>query len=188
MYFNSTPILAIIPVLLTTACQQQTPSGISPQAMADAIHTVIDSDRAAYTKFIVNRLAFKEKVINASEHWEDEKALLLPAQMFRAGAEIAADKQDEFSYTLLSEWPINKQNEAKTELEKQGLQQVSATGGNFYGEEVLGDRKYFTAIYPDIAVADACVECHNDHKDSPRTDFKIGDVMGGVVIRIPLGS
>ena len=31
-----------------------------------------------------------------------------------------------------------------------------------------------------------CVSCHNDHKDSPRRDFKIGEVMGGVVIRIPV--
>jgi hypothetical protein len=30
------------------------------------------------------------------------------------------------------------------------------------------------------------VSCHNDHKDTPRTDFKLGDVMGGVVIRVPL--
>ena len=26
----------------------------------------------------------------------------------------------------------------------------------------------------------------NAHKDSPRRDFKLGDVMGSVVIRIPL--
>jgi Protein of unknown function (DUF3365). len=46
--------------------------------------------------------------------------------------------------------------------------------------------KYFTAVYPDVAVTAACVTCHNEHKDSPKTDFKIGEVMGGVVIRVPL--
>ena len=25
----------------------------------------------------------------------------------------------------------------------------------------------------------------NFHKDSPRKDFKLGDVMGGIVIRVP---
>jgi hypothetical protein len=30
------------------------------------------------------------------------------------------------------------------------------------------------------------VTCHNGHKDSPRTDFKEGDVLGGVVLRIPI--
>ena len=55
-------------------------------------------------------------------------------------------------------------------------------------QEKLGDTKYFTAVYPDYGVAPACVTCHNDHKDSPKHDFKIGDVMGAVVNRIPLGT
>jgi hypothetical protein len=35
-------------------------------------------------------------------------------------------------------------------------------------------------------VAQACITCHNDHKDTPKKDFKMGDVMGAVVIRIPV--
>lgn len=172
-------------VFVVSGCFEQK-AGISPQKMADAIHTVIESDRTAYTKYIVNRLAVKENIIKASEHWEDEKTLLLPAQMFRAGAEIAAEKQDYFSYALISPWALNKKNEPKTDVEKNGLQKIVETGKEFYGEETLGDKRFFTAIYPDIAVADACVECHNNHEDTPKSDFKIGDVMGGVVIRIPL--
>ncbi len=45
------------------------------------------TDRAVYTKVIVNRLTKKDKVIKASEHFEDDKALALPAQMLRFGAE-----------------------------------------------------------------------------------------------------
>ena len=63
---------------------------ISPKTMADALHLVMDSDRAVYTRKIVNRLAAKEKVITASEHFEDDKALVLPAQMFRFGSEMVA--------------------------------------------------------------------------------------------------
>jgi len=173
-------LLAILP-----GCFEQK-SAVTPQAMTDAIHIVIESDRTAYTKYIVNRLAVEENVIKATEHWKDEKTLLLPAQMFRAGAEIAAEKQDNFSYALLSQWALNKKNDPKTEVEKAGIKQITETGKNFYGEETFGDKKYFTAIYPDVAVAEACVKCHNEHEDTPKKDFKIGDVMGGVIIRIPL--
>ncbi len=160
---------------------------ISPQKMADALHSVMEADRTVYTKYIIQRLAKKEKVIKASEHWEDEKALVLPAQMFRYGSELVAEKEPGFSYSLLSKWPINKQNKPKTDMEKKGLEYIAANPGlNFYGEEELGSQKYFTAVYPDMAVAEACTSCHNNHKDSPRTDFKLGEVMGGVVIRIPL--
>ena len=168
-----------------------TPS-ITPKTMADALHLVMDSDRAVYTRKIVNRLAAKEKVITASEHFEDDKALVLPAQMFRFGAEMVAERASvnpdiNFNYSLLSLWPINKQNAPQTEAEKVGLQHiVDNKGENYYAEEELGGKKYFTAVYPDVAVAPVCASCHNEHKDTPRTDFKIGDVMGGVVIRIPL--
>ena len=85
---------------------------VSVKSMADALHLVMDSDRSVYTKKIVNRLVKKEKVIKASEHFEDDKALVLPAQMFRFGSELAmkrAEKLDDvdFSYTLQSLWPIN---------------------------------------------------------------------------------
>ena len=162
-------------------------AGVSPQKMADAVHTVLESDRTVYTKKIVNRLVNEEKVIKASEHWQDDKALLLPAQMFRAGAELVQKKTGDFSYALLSLWPINKQNKPKTSAEKEGLQAVIDNPNKpFYKEETLGNKNYFTAVYPDVAVAQPCVSCHNDHKDSPRTDFELGETMGGVVIRIPL--
>ncbi len=163
------------------------PKGISPQVFADGLHAVMDSDRAVYTKKVVNRLQNQEAVIKASEHWEDDKALPLPAQMFRMGAEIVSKKDVGFTYSLLSEWPINKQNAPETDVEKKGLDfVVKNKGKNFYSDEVLDGKTYFTAVYADTGVAEACVKCHNEHKDSPRKDFKIGDVMGGVVIRIPV--
>lgn len=161
----------------------------TPKQMADSLHLVMATDRAVYTKVIVNRLTKKDKVIKASEHFEDDKALALPAQMFRFGAEGVGEKTNDFNYSLMSLWPINKQNAPVTDLEKDGLQYIADNPGkNYYGEEELGGKNYFTAIYADPAVAPVCVSCHNEHKDSPRNDFKIGEVMGGVVIRIPVGG
>lgn len=176
--------------LAVSACSDSNASGgISPQVMADSLHAVMAADRTVYTKKVVNRLVKEDKVIKASEHWKDDQALPLPAQMFRFGAEMVAEKGAPFSYSLLSLWPINKQNAPKTDAEKEGLQFIADNPGqNYYKEEELGGTKYFTAVYPDPAVAPACVDCHNDHKDTPKSDFKIGDVMGGVVIRIPLAG
>lgn len=172
-------LLAAVPA----AAQQ---GGWSYKEIADALHSIMESDRTVYTRLIVNRLQNEEKVIKASEHWKDDKALVLPAQMFRYGSEMVAEKKANFSYSLLSMWPVNKQNAPKTAVEKEGLQAISDKGAPFYKEEMLGGKKYFTAIYPDKAIAKACVTCHNDHKDTPRRDFKMGDVMGGVVVRIPM--
>lgn len=184
-------ITAVVVLIFVAGCskpQAVATAGFSPKQMADGLFTVMSSDRAVYTKQVVNRLQNDEKVIKASEHWKDEKALPLPAQMFRMGAETVAEKNPGFTYALLSLWPINKQNAPKTDAEKVALKFVADSKGatNYYTEETLGGKKYFTAVYADVAVSPACVKCHNDHDDSPRNDFALDDVMGGVVIRLPI--
>lgn len=179
--------LALAAAVTTLAAGAAIAEGVTYKRMADALHAVMESDRTVYTRMVVNRLQGEEKVIKASEHWKDEKALPLPAQMFRYGAEMVAEKNAGFTYSLLSLWPVNKQNAPRTDAEKAGLEQIAKDPKKpYYTEETLGKTKYFTAVYADRAVSPACVTCHNEHRDSPRTDFKIGDVMGGVVLRIPM--
>ncbi len=161
--------------------------GISFRKVADMLYQVMSADREVYTRMVVQRLTVDNKVVTASEHFEDDTALPLPAQMFRFGAERVMDETEDFSYALLSLNPINKKNGPGTDLERKGLQfVVDNPGDNFYGEEKLGGERYFAAVYPDYAVVEACASCHNGHKDSPRRDIEVGDVMGGVVIRIPI--
>lgn len=183
--YKSATILACL-VSIITSNTSSAASEVSVQKMADAIFSVIEADRAVYTQKVVQRLQNEEEILTADEHWKEESALPLPAQMLRMGAERVSEKKSGFSYALLSLWAINNQNKPRTQLEKDALNVISSKKQNFYGEETLGGKKYFTAVYPDIAVSAACVDCHNDHKDSPKKDFKIGDTMGGLVIRIPL--
>ena len=176
----------VFAAILITSCVSVGAGQVSVKKMADAIFSVIEADRATYTQKVVQRLQNEEEVITAEEHWKQESALPLPAQMLRMGAERVAEKDSGFSYALLSLWAINKQNKPKTKFEKEALNAMTSNKQNYYGEEILGGQKYFTAVYPDIAVSKACVTCHNDHLDSPKKDFKIGDTMGGLVIRIPI--
>ena len=130
--FKLPPVTAL--ALAVNACSDSSASsGIQLQIMADALHSVVEADRTVYTKLIVNRLQNEEKLIKASEHWKDEKALVLPAQMLRDGAEMVAEKDARFSYSLLSLWPVNKQNAPKTDAERAGLKFVAENKGkNFY--------------------------------------------------------
>ena len=160
---------------------------IRPQDLADALHAVIAADRDVYSRVVVHRLQDEEKVIKASEHWQEEKALPLPAQMVRLGGEAVQQKGADFAYVLRSLWPINKKNSPETEVERAGLKFVAEhPQENYYAQETLGGRRYVVAVYPDAATSQSCVTCHNEHPHSPKKDFKLGDVMGGLVIRVPL--
>ena len=50
----------------------------------------------------------------------------------------------------------------------------------------LDDARWPGASERDVAVSQAGGNCHNSHVDSPRTDFALNDVTGGIVIRIPV--
>jgi hypothetical protein len=170
-----------------SACNKGPSHEVNARAVADAVHAVLEADRATYAEMVVERLQNQEKVIKATEHFKDEKTLPLPAQMFRMGSERAQKHGSPVHYALVSQWAINGQNSPKTAAETDGLQAVADTPKTpFYRTEKLGAKTYLTAVYADVAVAPACVSCHNEHRDSPKKDFKLGDVMGGVVVRVAL--
>ena len=135
----------------------------------------------------VDLLADARALGSVSRHALDAATRLRALERLTDAEEVAA-KNAGFTYALLSLWPINKQNSPKTEAEKAGLQFVAENKGatNYYTEETLGGKKYFTAVYADVAVSKACVMCHNGHTDTPKDDFELNDVMGGVVLRIPI--
>ena len=188
--------LAVTAIALPSCSESEASSGpsgeFSAQELADSLNVVLRSDRKVYARDIVTRLG-KEGILKAHEEWQANKTLLLPAQAFRRGAEevdLIEDKSVSFSYSLQSLWPLNMENAKKRTPEvMKGLQHgVDTNGENFYGEEEIGGQQYFIAIYPDKAVAAACWECHNDHENrlEEYPEFKQGDVMGGIVIRIPI--
>ena len=100
---------------------------------------------------------------------------------------LAADETDNDDYwlSLRSLTPINYANGPLTPLEEQGLQYVMTNPDKaFYAEDDSAGQPSTVAIYADVASVEACVTCHNNHPESPRRDFQLGDVMGGVIIRV----
>ncbi|KAA5539695.1 DUF3365 domain-containing protein [Roseiconus nitratireducens] len=165
--------------------------GITPQQFADGVHAVMMADRTVYATHVVTNLKKQDSPVTADEYWKDsENAIPLPAQMFRMGAELVAENPEAgFSYSLRSQWPLNEQHQPKSDFEQKALEFISEhPGDNFYGEEELGGKKYFVAVYPDRAVAEACWSCHNEHpnRGDGYPEFGQDDVMGGVLVRVPL--
>ena len=163
-----------------------TPKGIRPSIVADYLHAVIEADRTFYTVHVVERLQEKG-ILAASENWRVENKLPLPAQFLKESSELAEMTGTKVRYRLIGLWPINRQNGPATGFERQGLKEVQMHPERPYTGIVISDKEqFFEAVYADRAVTQACVGCHNAHPNSPKRDFKIDDVMGGIVITIPL--
>ena len=172
---------------------------ISPDLVADYIHTVLAADRTAYTKHVVNRVKTLEGKakdagvleVESTEGWQQTDGIPLPAQMFRLGSEIA-NESGFFTYNLISTWYINDNHGPKSDFETTALAEMEASGEPYKDYQEVGGQAYFSAMYPDLAVAEACVTCHNTHpihlERYPDKQFEMGEVMGGVIINIPVES
>jgi mono/diheme cytochrome c family protein len=161
--------------------------GIAPETVTNYLHAVIEADRTFYTIHVVERMQNRGGVA-ASETWRADNRLPLPAQFLMESGDLAAKTGSAVRYRLISLWPINPQNRAVTEVERQGLEQVARHPERPATAVVAnGDVKEFQAIYADRAITQACVACHNADARSPKRDFALHDVMGGLLITIPLG-
>jgi hypothetical protein len=185
--------LAVVPVMLlssfTMAGGVADLPGIPPETVTDYIHAVIEADRTFYTIHVVERMR-KQGGAPAAENWRAKKKTLpLPAQFLAEASDLASKTGTKVRYRLISLWPINPQNGPDDESEKKGLEAVREHPERSATSTVkIGDQTYFQAIYADLAVSQACIGCHNTHPRSPKKDFKMNEVMGGIVIEIPLGK
>lgn len=165
-------------------CGPQT--GVPAEKVAEFVHAALQSDRTFYTVNVVERLQSKG-VVAASENWQTANLLPLPAQFLHESNKLASSSKTGIGYRLISLWPINKRNGAKTEFENRGLQETLKDPERAYTEVVMnGPDAYLQAVYADRAISQACIGCHNAHPDSPKRDFKQNDVMGGMIVSIPL--
>ncbi|ACB76224.1 Tll0287-like domain-containing protein [Opitutus terrae] len=171
----ATVVLALAVGLLRADEKAHKLTTVSTRKMADSLHAIIAADQRAYAELV------------AKSQGAAAERLPTHAQQLRQAAQAIQKKGAEFSYTLRSLTPINPNNGPQSDVEQTGLDFVAQhPEENYYREEELGGRSYFTAVYAERATLASCVECHNQHAGSPRRDWKAGDVMGAVVVRVPL--
>jgi hypothetical protein len=151
------------------------------------LHLVIAADREIYCRMYVALQAGAAPSPNASAGGKPGETRPSPCGMFRRASELIQSRGAEFSYALRSLRPIDQRNGPQTELEQRGLAFVAShPTQSYYGQEMLGGRRYLTAVYPDIPAVAACVECHNRGSAPIPQRYQVGEVMGGIVVRVPL--
>jgi hypothetical protein len=163
------------------------PKGIPPETVADYIHSVIQADRTFYATEIVDRMQTRG-IMFASEHWREDGELPLPAQFLLETGRLVAKQPNGIRFRLISSWPINKSNSPTTDFERTALKILESTDRPYVAVRTEGRDRIFQALYPDKALSSKCAHCHNVHQKSPKRDFKTGDVMGGILLTIPLSQ
>jgi len=154
------------------------------QLQAEEISTLASGIRAYYADNVISRLQAADGQAVYSENYRDvHGGIPIPATLsIELGALFDnAHTDGRISYEFLSDYPFAKRMarplggfelEALQAFRKQpDLKTFTKLDGNG-----LGTSTYRLAT--PILMRQACVTCHNTHPDSPKRDWKVGDVRG----------
>jgi hypothetical protein len=160
--------------------------GVPPEMVAEYIHAIIQADRTIYSSHVVERLQ-DLKIAVAAEEWKAKGTVPLPAQMLQMAGQEVQGLGLGLRIRLASLGPIYKKNGPADQFERTGLEAVAKNPRKPYmGVITENDKQFFKAIFADRAVSISCVACHNNHELSAKRDYKLYDVMGGIIISFPV--
>lgn len=152
---------------------------------AKQLSTALEEVRTVYTRDVVSRSKTMGVAISHDFDLRDD-AIPLPATFSMMIGEAISNKELSGSVNLYSDYPFPwRENQLDTfQLEAlEAFRQHAAP--EYSAKEVLNDKLNFRYAVPDV-MREACIDCHNNHPDSTKTDWQVGDVRGVLEVIIPI--
>jgi hypothetical protein len=140
-----------------------------------------------YASEVVKR-AVKGGVVATHDYTHQDGAIPIPATFTIELGWAITKGQSGMSVRLYSDypWPSRFQGGPRNDFERAALEHLRRNPREpFYRFEQVGGLpvvRYATAR----VMQQACVDCHNNHPESPKKDWKVGDVRGVLQIVRPL--
>ena len=151
---------------------------------ADALEEV----RKVYTSEVVDRLV--DRVTVTHDYATREGAIPLPVTFSMEVDKRVSKETAGMQARLYSDFPFpsRKDGGPRDDFERAALRQLRQFPDRpFFRFEDFQGRQSLRYAVADRMEA-GCVSCHNSHPDSPKTDWKVGDVRGVIEIIRPLDS
>jgi class 3 adenylate cyclase len=155
-------------------------SEASLRRQASDLSAAINSIRRYYADHIVARVQASTGPSKALADYEAVPgAIPIPATLSIELGQVISEQQRNFFYRFVSDYPFkNRAAHALDRFETSALQALRSHADQQLAEvsgSLLSDRvRHITPVI----MEGACVACHNTHPDSPKRDWKIGDVRG----------
>jgi adenylate cyclase len=151
----------------------------------------IKDARTLYSDNVVDRLDKLTTVRVTHNYAKEPNAIPIPATfLIELGQRIQQDNTD-MSVRLYSNYPFpwrQVEGGPRDDFERDALAYLEQNPHQrFFRIELFQNQPAFRYAEADILEA-SCVNCHNTHPDSPKRDWKVGDVRGILEITQPLKS
>jgi class 3 adenylate cyclase len=171
-------ILAGLPVAVWLDLRNLSDNALRGQARE--MSGMIGSMRDYYATNIVGRvLAHDGKTQVQPNYLSTPGAIPIPATLSLELGQVIGTTNNSSSYRFFSDFPFSTrqphsfdafEREALAALRRDPQQRITQASGSIFNRQ-------FRLVTPVLMDA-GCVQCHNTHPDSPKRDWKVGDVRG----------
>ncbi len=157
-------------------------------ALAGAEKTVAQFKtlRAYYTRNVIKKVLDSEDIRPSFDHKEDSTKIPLPATLIHDLSELL--EKEGTTLKLYSKYPFpNRQSRRLDDFGQQAWQALSRDSSTpFYRTENINGQAVVRVGVADTMVADACVNCHNTMGNTPKDDWKLGDLRGVLEVDVSI--
>jgi methyl-accepting chemotaxis protein len=163
-----------------------------PKVVADmAVHDAVLSNqeivsqfktiRGYYSDFVVNKVLKSGAFTASYDHKGKDNVIPLPATFMHDLSALLADRG--ISMSLYSHYPFpGRQNRKLDEFQEAALARLAGNPKDVYSREDVRNGKRVVRVAMADTMAQSCINCHNSDPESPKRDWKLGDVRGVIEV------
>jgi len=185
-----TLLLALLPVAVWLDLTNLGEAALRRQATD--LNSLVTSVRGYYASNVVGRILSHSGQTQVIHNYETVPgAVPIPATLSLELGKVISEQQHNIVYRFVSDYPFK--NRAPHQLDSFEVNALASLRANpdqkieDASHSLFNDRVRLVAP---IIMGASCVSCHNSHPESPKRDWKVGDVRGiqEVIIAQPIAA
>jgi adenylate cyclase len=171
-------MLAGLPLAVWLDLRNLTETSLLRQARD--LNSVVSSVRAYYASNVVGRVLASPGSTKVAHNYETiPGAIPIPATLSLELGRVISEQQQNIAYRFVSDFPFKNRAPhtldsfeagALADLRNHPDQQLTEISASVFSDHVR--------LIAPVVMGPACVNCHNSHPESPKRDWKVGDVRG----------
>lgn len=184
--------LLLLPVAVWLDLRHLSSEALDQQA--SDLNAIISDIRSYYSRNVIGPVTETDgKAVPVHNYGEVKGGIPIPATLSIELGEVIGQRGGNIAYRFVSDFPFKGRTDhhlnafelnalANLRASADPNDSVSAIGGSILEREIR--------MAVPVVMGTGCISCHNTHPESPRTDWKVGDVRGiqSVTITQPIAK
>ena len=184
-------LLAGLPMAVWFDLTNLTETNLSRQA--SDLNSILSSVRSYYASNVVGRILAAPSVPTEVTHNYEAipSAIPIPATLSLELGKVISERQHNITYRFVSDYPFaNRAPHPLDEFEADALRRLRENPNQMISSDTASLFSDQVRLVAPVVMGAPCVACHNSHPESPKNDWKVGDVRGlqEVTIAQPIGT